>query len=58
MDLSEVTHPPRAVGDAPTAPMAVVAPPPATTYQQCEECAAPVDADQRYCVAAGLIAAT
>jgi hypothetical protein len=57
MDLSEISHaPPAALGDAttaPTAPMAAVATQPATTYQQCDECAAPVDTDQRYCVSCG-----
>jgi hypothetical protein len=69
MDLSEITHlPPAALGEATmahtapmaaaapiaaTAPMAVVAPEPAPPFQQCDECAAPVDTDQRYCVSCG-----
>jgi hypothetical protein len=57
MDLTEITHAsPPALGDAtaaPTAPMPAVGSQPATTYQQCDECAAPVDADQRYCVSCG-----
>ena len=47
---------PAALGDttaAPTAPMPTVGPQPATTYQQCDECGAPVDIDQRYCVSCG-----
>ena len=57
MDLSEIGHaPPAALGDsstARTAPMAAVSAAPALTYQQCDECAAPVDTDQRYCVSCG-----
>lgn len=57
MDLSEISHaPPAALGDATTAltaPMAAVGAAPAPTYQQCDECAAPVDTDQRYCVSCG-----
>jgi hypothetical protein len=63
MDLSEITHAsPPALDDAsaaPTTPMPAVGSPPAvgstpaTTYQQCDECAAPVDTDQRYCVSCG-----
>lgn len=57
MDLSEMSHaPPAVLGDAstaPTAPMPTVASQPSTTYQQCDECAAPVDVDQRYCVSCG-----
>jgi hypothetical protein len=57
MDLSEIGHAPPAPGGdattAPTAPMAAIASQSATTYQQCDECAAPVDTDQRYCVSCG-----
>jgi hypothetical protein len=57
MDLSEISHvTPAAVSDsstARTAPMAAVSAAPALTYQQCDECAAPVDTDQRYCVSCG-----
>jgi hypothetical protein len=54
MDLSEITQvSPPALGEAPTAPMAVGAPQSTPTYQQCDECAAPVDAAQRYCVSCG-----
>lgn len=57
MDLSEIGHAPAAaLGDsstALTAPMAAVSAAPALTYQQCDECAAPVDTDQRYCVSCG-----
>jgi hypothetical protein len=57
MDLSEISHAaPAALGDvtmAPTARMAAVDPQPAPTFQQCDECAAPVDTDQRYCVSCG-----
>jgi hypothetical protein len=47
---------PTVPGDAttvPTTPVPTVGSPPATTYQQCDECAAPVDVDQRYCVSCG-----
>lgn len=57
MDLSEMTPaPPAFLGDASTsvtAPMAAVAAPPTPLYQQCDECSAPVDVDQRYCVSCG-----
>jgi cytoskeletal protein RodZ len=57
MDLSEISHaPPAILGDASTAPtaaMPTVGTQPSTTYHQCDECAAPVDIDQRYCVSCG-----
>jgi hypothetical protein len=56
MDLSEISHPPLAVvadpTTAPTAPMPAIGSQPAT-YHQCDECAAAVDIDQRYCVSCG-----
>jgi len=61
MDVSEITRlPPPPLGEAPT--MALVPAPEAAVageshaaqpYQQCDECGAPVDPDQRYCVACG-----
>jgi hypothetical protein len=67
MDVSEISRlpPPASLQDAPTMPFAPgpgpvdreAAPggasPAAETYQQCDECGAPVDKDQRYCVACG-----
>jgi hypothetical protein len=58
MDLSQISHvpAPAALGDtntSVTAPMATIGAAPAPTYQQCDECAAPVDTDQRYCVSCG-----
>jgi hypothetical protein len=61
MDVSEITRlPPPPPAEAPT--MALVPAPEAAgagesqaaqPYQQCDECGAPVDPDQRYCVACG-----
>jgi hypothetical protein len=62
MDVSEISRlPAPSLGDAPTmaeapAPAAAGEPgaaPAAETYQPCDECGAPVDKDQRYCVACG-----
>jgi hypothetical protein len=66
MDVSEISRlPAPSLGEAPTMPLAPglepggpEAAPGATsvaaeTYQQCDECGAPVDKDQRYCVACG-----
>jgi hypothetical protein len=38
---------------SPVAPVAQVAPAESATLQQCDECGAPVDTDQRYCVSCG-----
>jgi hypothetical protein len=38
---------------SPVAPPAQVAPAESATIQQCDECGAPVDKDQRYCVSCG-----
>src|ERR1700677_4722904 len=67
MDVSEISHVPApSFGEAPTmplvpelgstnpeAPFAGASAAAAETYQQCDECAAPVDKAQRYCVACG-----
>jgi hypothetical protein len=54
MDLSEITQvSPPTFGEAPTAQIPAAEPQPIATYQQCDECAAPVDTDQRYCVSCG-----
>ena len=57
MDLSQISHVPApALGETTTsvtAPVAAIGAAPAPTYQQCDECAAPVDTDQRYCVSCG-----
>jgi hypothetical protein len=66
MDVSEISRlPAQSFGEAPTMPLAP-GPEPAgpeaapgggsaatETYQQCDECGAPVDKAQRYCVACG-----
>jgi hypothetical protein len=53
MDFSQITQvSPPALGEAPTTQIAAVRQP-TTTYEQCDECAAPVDVDQRYCVSCG-----
>jgi hypothetical protein len=57
MDVTQISQPPPATArEAPTAvtaPMFAMSAEPAPTYQQCDECAAPVDIDQRYCVSCG-----
>jgi hypothetical protein len=63
MDVSELTRlPPASIDEAPTMPLAPAreaghgggGETPATeTYQQCDECGAPVDNNQRYCVSCG-----
>jgi hypothetical protein len=63
METSEMSHAPAtSLGEAPTAPIAlghvpaVAGPdagPPPPPHQQCDECGAPVDTDQRYCVTCG-----
>ncbi len=54
MDLTEITQvSPAALGEAPTAQITAGDPQPTATYQQCDECAAAVDTDQRYCVSCG-----
>jgi hypothetical protein len=54
MDLTEITHvSPPALGEAPTTQLTAGSPEATPTYQQCDECAAPVDTDQRYCVSCG-----
>ena len=54
MDLSEITQvSPPAPGEAATAQMPAGDPQPTTTFHQCDQCAAPVDLDQRYCVSCG-----
>lgn len=62
MDIGEISRvPPASLTEAPTAPLAAAPRPgsgdgaqaPATAYQQCDQCGAPVDAHQRYCVTCG-----
>src|ERR1700735_3781865 len=69
MDVSEISRlPAPSLGEGPTMPFAPEPGPAspagsasapdgasvaAQTYQQCDECGAPVDKDQRYCVACG-----
>jgi hypothetical protein len=64
MDVSEISRlPAPSLGEAPTLPLAPEPADPGTAfagespaaepYQQCDECGAPVDKAQRYCVACG-----
>ena len=57
MELSEITQAAPAVpgeaATAVTASLVLPAPQPTPGYQQCDDCAAPVDIDQRYCVSCG-----
>ncbi len=54
MDSTEITQvSPPALGEGPTAQIATAEAASAPTYEQCDECSAPVDAEQRYCVSCG-----